>query len=72
VSDTKVYYNTSSRIIDVQSGQIVPTGERVELKLDNEHDQALVASGVLVAIPQKALDHEAKLAAKNPNQGGDS
>lgn len=66
----KVYYNTSSRVIDVQSGKIVPTGERVELELDNDHDKALVASGVLVAIPERALEAEAKLAAKN--KGGDS
>lgn len=70
MSDSKVYYNTSSRIIDVQSGQTIPTGERVELTLDNDHDKALVASGVLVAIPAKALEAEEKLAKKN--QGGDS
>lgn len=70
MSETKVYYNTSSRIIDVQSGQTIPTGERVELTLDNDHDKALVASGVLVAIPQKALDAEAALAKKNTS-GGD-
>lgn len=70
MSEAKVYYNTSSRIIDVQSGKTVPTGERVELELDNDHDKALVASGVLVAIPAKALEAEAKAAEKA--RGGNS
>lgn len=70
MSEAKVYYNSSSRLIDVQSGQIVPTGERVELVLDNDHDKALVVSGVLVAIPAKALEAEEKLAAKN--KGGEA
>lgn len=64
------YVNTARRPVDLETGQIVSSGERVELTLDNEHDKALVESGVLVKV--RASDLAAEEKAANKNKGGDT
>lgn len=57
---SKTFRNAAGRPVDVSSGQVVGAGERIELKLDNDHDKDLVANNHLILIHQGDLDAEAK------------